>query len=130
MEVNRDKSRITTAKEGFDFLGFHFTRTWDATRKMDITYTYPSDRSVKRFRGKAKEVVPRRYAFTKSMNEEVKQINHLISGWYNYYRHTNAAQIFRRLQAFVQWKLAKYYCWIHKIRRVSGLPGIYNMLRD
>ncbi len=130
LELNEDKSRITTAKEGFDFLGFHFTRTRDARRKKDITYARPSARSVDRFRNKVKEIVPRRYAFIKPINEAVKQLGHLIRGWYNYYRHTNAARIFRRLQAFVQWKLAKYYCWIHKIRRVSYLPGIYNRIRD
>ncbi len=130
LELNMDKSGVTTADRGFDFLGFHFIRVWNARRKKHVVYVKPSAKSVDRFRNGVKAIIPRKYAFIKPMDSAVKQLNQLITGWHNYYRHTNASRTFRSLQEFVQWKLAKYYCYIHKIRRVSYLPDIYSRVRN
>jgi len=54
------------------------------------------------------------------MDVVVRQLNSLIVGWYNYYSHTNASGIFKRLQKFINWKVTKYYCYIHKIRGSSS----------
>ncbi len=64
------------------------------------------------------------------MDAAVKQINALIRGWYGYYKHTNAKSIFAKLQKYVEWKMAKYYCFIHKIPTVSSRSGINYKVRD
>jgi|YelNatPaOPRAMG01_1025707.scaffolds.fasta_scaffold66072_2 RNA-directed DNA polymerase len=120
LELNAEKSRITTAQEGFDFLGFHFVRKWSSFRKKEVTYIYPSRRSTDRFREKVAAIIPKRLAHIKPMDVVVRQLNSLIVGWYNYYSHTNASGIFKRLQKFINWKVTKYYCYIHKIRGSSS----------
>ncbi len=130
LELNTEKTKITTAYEGFDFLGFHFKRRWNDFRKKEVTYVCPSDKAIKKFREKIKDTVPKQLSHQKPMTAAVKQINAIIRGWYNYYKHTNAAHIFDKLQRFVLWKMAKYYCFIHKQRRVSSRKGVYDKIRD
>lgn len=128
LELNAEKSRITTAQEGFDFLGFHFVRKWSSFRKKRVTYIYPSKRSVNRFREKVAAIIPRRLAHLKPMDVAVRQLNSLIRGWHNYYSHTNASGIFKRLQKFIDWKVIKYYCYIHKIRGSSSGKDRYRRI--
>ena len=130
LELNTEKIRITTAYEGFDFLGFHFKKRWSDYRKKEVTYVYPSDKAVRKFREKIKNTVPKQSSHIKSMTVAVQEVNAIIRGWYNYYKHTNAAHIFDKLQKFVEWKVAKYYCSIHKIPRVSSRKGIYDKISD
>ena len=117
LELNDDKTDITTAKEGFDFLGFRFIRKMSEFRKKEVTYVYPAVESVARFRNDVSEILQRRFAHVKPIGIAIKQLNSLIRGWYNYYRHTNASMAFKRLQKFIDWKVMKYYCFIHKIRK-------------
>ena len=130
LELNTEKTKITTAYEGFDFLGFDFKRRWNDFRKKEVTYVCPSDRAIKKFREKIKDTVPKQLSHQKPMTAAVKQINAIIRVWYNYYKHTNAAHTFDKLQKFVQWKVAKYYCFIHKLSRVSSQKGVYDRIRD
>ena len=130
LELNIEKTRITTAYEGFDFLGFHFMRKWSDYRKKEVTNVYPSDKAVRKFREKIKDTIPRQLSHIKSMTVAVQEVNAIIRGWYNYYKHTNAAHTFDKLQKFVEWKVAKYYSFIHKIPRVSSREGIYDKIRD
>lgn len=130
LELNPEKSRITTGKEGFDFLGFHFVREPSKLTGKESTYVYPGAKSVRKFRENIRSIVPRNVAFRKPMSTAVRQVNAVITGWRNYYSHTNATATFAKLQKFVEWKLAKYYCFIHKIDRVSRKAGIREKVRE
>ena len=125
LELNTDKSRITTAENGFDFLGYHFVRKWNSLRNKHITYNYPSVKAINNLREGIKQTLQKRTAHHIPMEYVIKRLNDLIRGWYNYYSHTNASQIFRRLQKYIRWKAAKYYCQIHKVRRVSSRDDIF-----
>ncbi len=130
LELNMEKTRITTAQEGFDFLGVHFVRKWSRHKNKEATYVYPSEKAVENFRENIKATIPKNYAFRKPVAMAVKQVNAIIRGWYKYYKHTNARSIFARLERYIDWKLAKYYCFIHKIPRVSSRKDIYYKVRD
>ena len=130
LELSPEKTRITTVQAGFDFLGFHFVRKRNRYNGRETTYFYPSVKAVRKFREKIKAIVPKNYAFVKPMNTAIGQANAIIRGWYNYYKHTNAHSIFAKLQKYVEWKLAKYYCFIHKLRTVSSREGIYRKIHD
>ena len=125
LELNMEKSKITTAAEGFDFLGIHFMRKWSSTRNKTVTYNYPSVKAMDRFRKGVKQVLQKRTAHQIPMVYVIRRLNDLIRGWYNYYNHTNASQIFKRLNRYIQWKVAKRYCQIHKIRRVSSRGDMF-----
>ena len=128
LELNEDKSMITTAQSGFDFLGFHFIRKMSSRRNKEVTYIYPTRDSVERFRKSIAAIVPKNLAHFKGMDAAVKQLNYLIRGWYNYYKHTNASQMFGRLQKYIEWKVARYYCQIHKIRNVFLGEEMYSKI--
>lgn len=128
LELNEDKSMITTAQSGFDFLGFHFIRKMSIHKNKEVTYIYPAGNSVKRFRESIAAIVPKNLAHFKGMDVAVKQLNSLIRGWYNYYKHTNASQMFKRLQKYIEWKVARYYCQIHKIRNVFLGEEMYSKI--
>lgn len=129
LQLSTEKSKITTAAEGFDFLGIHFVRKWSPIRNKTVTYNFPSVKAVDRFRKEVKQVLQRRIAHQIPMVYVIRRLNDLIRGWYRYYNHTNASQIFRRLNKYIQWKVAKHYCQIHRIRRVSSRDDIFPTVR-
>jgi group II intron reverse transcriptase/maturase len=107
LTVNEEKTRITTAQEGFDFLGVHFRKR--PTRR-DVRrwycYAWPSRRSMQRVRDKIRTVVgvdPR-----PSLAEKVKYLNPIIRGWGNYFRCLNSSEHFLKVDHFVREKLWRW----------------------
>ena len=129
LELSVEKSKITTAAEGFDFPEIHFVRKWNSFSNKHVSYSYPSVNAINRFREEVKQVFQKRTAHHIAMEYVIKRLNDLIRGWYNYYSHTNTSQIFKRLQKYIRWKAAKYYCQIHKVRRVSSRDDVFPAVR-
>ena len=68
--VNEDKTRVTTAQAGFDFLGVHFRKLptrRDPTRSF--CYAWPSRRSMQRIRDKVRAAIG--YDARPSLTEKV-----------------------------------------------------------
>ena len=125
LSLNEEKSRITTAKEGFDFIGFHFFRRYITRKGREVTIFQPSKKAVRNFREKAKQVLNRKNL---AINEEeaVRRLNYLITGWTNYFNHTNASRIYNILQKFIDWLFYKFVAYRHKKRHLSISDNIYN----
>ena len=125
LSLNEGKSRITTAKEGFDFIGFHFFRRYITRKGKEVTILQPSRKAVKNFREKAKQILNRKNL---AINEEeaVRRLNYLITGWTNYFNHSNASRIYNILQRFIDWIFYKFVAYRHKKRHLSISDNIYN----
>ncbi|EQD75712.1 RNA-directed DNA polymerase (Reverse transcriptase), partial [mine drainage metagenome] len=67
LELNTEKTRITTAYEGFDFLGFRFIRKWSEYRKKEVTNVCPSGKAVQKFREKIGNTIPKQLSHLKPM---------------------------------------------------------------
>ncbi len=127
LTVNEEKTRITTAQEGFDFLGVHFrrkpSRRWPASW---YCYNWPSPRSLKRIRDKVRAAT-RRSETRPSLAEKVQQLAPVIRGWGNYFSGTNAWTQFQQVDRFVWWRL----WWWHS-RKHDGRwrepPGSFTAL--
>ena len=119
LELNMDKSRITDVAEGFDFLGIHYQRRYSSLQKKEIIKMYPSRRSMEKFREKVKEIAKLTKTHAKTMDSLISELNALIRGYTNYFNHTNATLQYKSLYHFVEWKVSKFYCDLHKIPRVS-----------
>ena len=119
LELNMDKSRITDVAEGFDFLGIHYQRRYSSLRNKEIIRMYPSRRSIEKFRGKVKEIAKITKTHVKTMDCLISELNALIRGYTNYFNHTNATLQYRILYHFMEWKVSKFYCHLHKIPRAS-----------
>ena len=80
---------------------------------------------MRNFREKAKQILNRKNL---AMDEEeaVKRLNYLITGWTNYFNHTNASRIYNILQRFIDWLFYKFIAYRHKKRHLSISNNIYN----
>ena len=125
LSLNEGKSRITTAKEGFDFIGFHFFRRYITRKGKEVTILQPSRKAVKNFRVKAKQVLNRKNLAI-SEEEAMRRLNYLITGWTNYFNHSNASRIYNILQKFIDWLFYKFIAHRHKKRHLSISDNIYN----
>lgn len=99
LTVNQSKTRITELKEGFDFIGFEFVKRRNPTHGKSVIYIFPSRSSEKNIRRRIKGITQRRAPI--KPDQFIRQMNAVVRGWSNYYRHTNAAQTLRRLQRFI-----------------------------
>jgi group II intron reverse transcriptase/maturase len=106
LTLNRDKTRETRLTEGFDFLGIQFVKRKSPTRGKNTIYLFPAKSAQQMIRNKLKYLTSRRAPI--SPQEFVEKVNPLMTGWVNYFRHTNASQAFRGLQRFVNIRFRRY----------------------
>jgi retron-type reverse transcriptase len=78
MRISEQKTRITAATDGFDFLGWHFKV--QSNRKFR---TYPSEDNYQKFRQKVKNIVRRSDI---GSSEKAEKLAPLVRGWRNYHR--------------------------------------------
>jgi group II intron reverse transcriptase/maturase len=106
LTLNRDKTRETRLTEGFDFLGVQFVKRKSPTSGKNTLYLFPAKSAQQTMRNKLKYLTSRRAPI--SPQEFVAKVNPLMTGWVNYFRHTNASQAFRGLQRFVNIRFRRY----------------------
>ena len=80
---------------------------------------YPSRKSMEKFRQKVKDLAKITKTHVKSMDTLIDEINVLIRGYTNYFNHTNATLQYKSLYRFVEWRVSKFCCHLHKIPRIS-----------
>jgi group II intron reverse transcriptase/maturase len=103
LQLHPDKTRITRAEDGFDFLGIHFrlrpiTRP-DAKVKQSCA-VWPSNRSIKRVKQRVRDIIGRRYSL--SLEEMIAELNPSLRGWANFHLSVqpNRSRM-RKLNGFV-----------------------------
>lgn len=116
LEISMEKSRITKAEDGFDFLSFHFVRRRNWRGKV-VTAFFPCKGAVARFKEKVRALTSKSVAGLKDEEKLVLQLNRLIFGWSNYFNHSNANKVYRGLQKFIEWRFRKFLCFKHQCNR-------------
>ena len=129
LELSQQKTKITSIHDGFDFLGFN-VRKYNG--KMLIK---PSKKSIKAFLQKIRKIIKsNKTAHTETI---IWQLNRMITGWSNYYRHVVSQKafefidynIYQVLQRWIKrrhpnksnsWRRNKYY------RQNSGRNWIFH----
>ena len=110
LTVNEDKTRLATAREGFDFLGVHFRKQpTRRDRARSWCYAWPSRRSMQRLRDKVREAI-RTNATGTSLEDQLRRLNPVLRGWGYYFRGTNATEQFQKVDRFVWYRL----WWWHR----------------
>jgi group II intron reverse transcriptase/maturase len=97
LALNEEKSRIATVEEGFDFLGLHFREGWsrgEPPRRFALSY--PCRKAMKSIRRRIKDVI-RRHPLAAPIGEVIADVNAVLRGWGNYFRHSNASRHFRSI---------------------------------
>ena len=127
LELSAEKTLVTHADEGFDFLGFH-ARRYQGYDKP-VLMIRPSQKSVRRFREQVRALTDRA---TLSWDTEslVTHLNLYLRGWGSYFRYCNFARVAASLDYFVwgrvlYWLCKKHQCgpreiWVQYVRRVGG----------
>ena len=83
LELSVEKSRITTAEAGFDFLSFHFFRKYRAKKGKVVTVFFPSKNAVERFKDKVRALTSKSVVGLKDEEKLALELNRLIVGWSN-----------------------------------------------
>lgn len=113
LELSVEKTHVTHVNDGFDFLGFHIRRyvSKDNRPKMLVT---PSTDSQNRLKAKVKEMTSRK-RFRDSPLLKFSALNTVLRGWMNYYRHSNAKEVAKNLDYWVNERL---FLWLQKRHRL------------
>jgi RNA-directed DNA polymerase len=117
------KTRIVHLADGFDFLGFRIV--WMCKRGTDKwhVYTFIADKPVASLKRKIK-------ALTQKLSHldykiALIQINQILRGWANYFRHAVAKHTMQTLHTFVWWRIVR---WVMQRQRM-GWRAIQRRLR-
>lgn len=89
LELSREKTKITSIEDGFDFLG------QNVRKYKDKLLIKPSPKSVKAFLAKAREMV-KEYP-TATAGSLIVRLNLVIKGWANYHQHVCSKKTFSRV---------------------------------
>ena len=106
LTLNRDKTRVTRLTDGFDFIGFQFVKRKSPSSGKHTIYLFPAKSAQRKIRSRLKYLTSRRAPI--SPQEFVELVNPIVTGWVNYFRHTNASQAFRGLQRLVNIRFRRY----------------------
>jgi RNA-directed DNA polymerase len=103
LELSTEKTKVTHIEDGFDFLGFN-------VRKYSGKFLIkPAKQSVKAILAKIRaRIKSNRSATTEHL---IRQLNPVIRGWANYYRHVVAKKTFNYVDHQVYWALL---AWINR----------------
>jgi group II intron reverse transcriptase/maturase len=138
LKLHAEKTRVVRAEEGFDFLGVHFRLCPVPARKKNVKLKmycalWPSGRSIKRIKERARNVIGRRYSL--SLEELIDELNPVLRGWNNYHSKARCSRKrLRKLNGFVRERIRiflkrKYSVQSRGTRRVhNGLAvrlGLY-----
>lgn len=129
LKISVAKSRVCHIDEGFDFLGFHIQRRLKKGTQKTSVYTYPSKKSLLTILGKVRALTRR--AEHPSLDVLLNQLNPVVRGWCNYFRHGVSKATFGYLDAFTwhrvtQWIRKRHpgITWRELFRRfLTGRPG-------
>jgi RNA-directed DNA polymerase len=114
--VNQEKSRLTTAREGFTFLGFDFRRN------RDTVYLWPCAKACKNIGRRIREVV-RSHPNSERLDVVVQKLNPVLWGWCTYFRIGNSNRVFHKVDHAARrelqlWLRRKHRCpWRTAMRR-------------
>jgi group II intron reverse transcriptase/maturase len=106
LTLNRDKTRVTRVTDGFDFIGCNVVKRKSPRSGKSTIYIFPAKSAQQKIRNRLKYITSRRAPITPKAF--VEMVNPIVTGWANYFRHTNASQAFRGLQRLVNIRFRRY----------------------
>jgi len=103
LELNDEKTHISSFDAGFDFLGFHFGKRGRTIGR----------KSLKAFYDKVRELT-KRLQGDQPVRVVIENLNPLLRGWANYHREGRNVGMFNNLDSWIRKRLRsyKYKSWI------------------
>lgn len=124
LTLNEQKTQIVHAREGFDFLGMHF-RLKRSRRGKPWCYLWPSQKAMKRIRLRIREVIGDNTLL--ALEEVVARLNRVLRGWGLYFRGSNGAEHFAKVDLYARRRIA---AWLQHKRQQRSRHGYGKYLAD
>lgn len=106
LNMKETKTRLLRAdEEDFDFLGFNIRMIWNKQKTKKFPFILPSKRAVQGVKSRIKEIT--KPTSTKA-TDIVKELNPVLNGWMNYFRHENAASTFENVHRYAMDSVRKF----------------------
>ena len=110
LALHPGKTRVAEDREGFDFLGFHHRRVDHLRGQRRASYgvlRWPSKQAQQRFRDRIRQLVGPPQRLRRHWNERIVALREYLAGYCQYYRHGQSSKVFRRLDYFVECRIAR-----------------------
>ena len=118
LTLSEEKTRLVTAEEGFDFLGFRFQRRYDSRRGKRVTAWFPSAKSERRIRDRIHRMTEARVLSRGTLEDAVKEVLGVLRGWGEYARRSMASESLGTVWAYTFERLT----WLYRRNRSRGRP--------
>ncbi|WP_276981670.1 group II intron reverse transcriptase/maturase [Ferrimicrobium acidiphilum] len=111
LRLSPEKTMTVHIDEGFDFLGFRIQRQTKRGSNKAYVYTWPSKKSLSSIKAKVKAIT--KQGTNNPLSSLLRQINGVLRGWTNYFRHGVSKDSFAYLHQYtwlrvVHWLRRKY----------------------
>jgi RNA-directed DNA polymerase len=111
LRLSEEKTTIVHIDEGFEFLGFRIQRQRKRGSTKRYVYTWPSKKSLTSVMSKVKAIT--KQGTNNPLSDLLRQLNPVLRGWTNYFRHAVSKATFSYLQEFtwrrvIGWMRRKY----------------------
>jgi len=137
LELSEEKTKVTHARDGFDFLGFHI-RQFKGVKTVLIK---PTRTNIQKIKDKIGRILDRRN-HEHAVTDVIQALNPILRGWANYYRFVNSKETLSAIQLYTHIKFLKWYRGKYQMNLRKGTikalewvdrdknPHIYNMSNE
>ena len=112
LQLNEEKTSVCSIDEGFDFLGFRIQRQVKRGSNKAFVYTWPSRKSLSSIMAKVKAIT--KQGTNNPLSDLLRQLNGVLRGWTNYFRHGVSKDTFAYLHQFTWLRVVR---WLHRKHR-------------
>ena len=106
LRLNEDKTSVCHIDEGFDFLGFRIQRQVKRGSNKAFVYTWPSRKSLTSIMAKVKAITGQ--GTNQPLSDLLRQLNGVLRGWTNYFRHGVSKDTFAYLHQFTWLRIVRW----------------------
>ncbi len=115
LRLSEAKTGVVHIDEGFDFLGFRIQRHIKEGTNRRYVYTYPSKKALAAIKRKVKTVT--KQGTNNTLADLLRQLNAVLRGWTNYFRHGVSKATFGYLRHYTWWRVVR---WLRRKYRRTG----------
>ena len=112
LRLSEEKTMTVHIDEGFDFLGFRIQRQIKRGTSKAFVYTWPSKKSLTSIKAKVKAIT--RQGTNNPLSSLLRQLNGVLRGWTNYFRHGVSKATFAYLHQFTWLRVVR---WLRRKHR-------------
>ncbi len=115
LRLSEEKTRAAHIDEGFEFLGFRIQRQVKRGSHKAFVYTWVSKKALAFIKAKVKAIT--RQGTNQSLSHLLRQLNGVLRGWTNYFRHGVSKATFAYVHQF-SWE--RVVGWLRRKHRRAG----------